>query len=135
MKNLKIAFLLPALLFTAACEKEFLNPNAADGGEVIKSADGLAALIVGIKKEFSVGATSALYNAVSANGLTTKELYVLNTGNGELAALDAGKGTVGANNAFLRNTWTSSQALSRHDPRARCNVVSGVWTPASIRTV
>jgi starch-binding outer membrane protein, SusD/RagB family len=111
MKKISILFLLPALLFLAACEKEFLNPNAADGGEVIKSADGLTALIVGIKKEFSVGATSALYNAVSANGLTTRELYVLNTGNGELAALEAGKGTVGANNAFLRNIWTSSNIV------------------------
>jgi hypothetical protein len=44
---------------------------------------------------------------VSANGLTTKELYVINTGNGELAALEAGKGTVGGSNAFLNNIWTS----------------------------
>jgi hypothetical protein len=95
----------------AGCEKEFINPNAADGGEVIKSAEGLTALIVGLKKEFSVGATSALYNMVSANGLTTKELYVINTGNGELAALEAGKGTVGGSNAFLNNIWTSSNIV------------------------
>ena len=71
MKKRIIYFLTPVLLLLAGCEKEFVNPNAADGGEVVKSAEGLTALIVGLKKEYSVGATSALYNMVSANGLTT----------------------------------------------------------------
>ena len=107
MKKLIIYILTPVLIAFAGCQKEFINPNAADGGEVIKSAEGLTALIVGLKKEFSVGATSALYNTVSANGLSTKELYVINTGNGELAALEAGKGNVGGSNAFLNNIWSS----------------------------
>ncbi len=107
MKKLIIYILTPLLIAFAGCQKEFVNPNAADGGEVIKSAEGLTALIVGLKKEFSVGATSALYNAVSANGLSAKELYVINTGNGELAALEAGKGTVGGSNSFLNNIWSS----------------------------
>ena len=111
MKKILFALLVPALVFLVGCEKEFSNPNAADGGEVVKSADGLTALIVGIKKEYSVSALSALYNAVSANGLSTKELYVINTGNGELAALEAGKGTVGGSNAFLRNIWTSCHTV------------------------
>lgn len=111
MKKILFALLVPALVILAGCEKEFSNPNAADGGEVVKSADGLTGLIVGIKKNYSVGALSALYNSVSANGLTTKELYVLNTGNGELAGLEAGKGTVGANNSFLRNIWTSCHTV------------------------
>ncbi|HMX39499.1 MAG TPA: RagB/SusD family nutrient uptake outer membrane protein [Saprospiraceae bacterium] len=111
MKKILLALLAPALLALGSCEKEFTNPNAADGGEVVKSADGLTGLIVGIKKEYSVSALSALYNSVSANGLTTKELYVINTGNGELAGLEAGKGTVGGANSFLRNIWTSSHTV------------------------
>jgi starch-binding outer membrane protein, SusD/RagB family len=107
MKKIFITLLTPMLLLLAGCEKEFFNPNAADGGQVIQNAEGLTALIVGIKKEFSVGPLSALYNTISSNGLTTKELYVINTGNGELAALEAGKGNVGGSNAFLRNIWTS----------------------------
>ena len=114
MKKLFLYLLLPALLLPAGCKKEFINPNAADGGEVIKSAEGLTALIVGLKKEFSVGATSALYNTVSANGLTTKELYVINTGNGELAALEAGKGTVGGSNSFLNNIWSSCHIVKNN---------------------
>ncbi len=111
MKKILLTLLTPLLLFTVSCKKEFFNPNAADGGQVVQSAEGLTALIVGIKKEYSVGATSALYNAISSNGLTTKELYVINTGNGELAALEAGQGNVGGSNAFLRNIWTSSNVV------------------------
>lgn len=111
MKKYLSILLIPAFLLAFGCQKEFINPNAADGGQVIKSAEGLTALIVGIKKEYSVSALSAYYNMVSANGLTTKELYVLNTGNGELAALEAGKGTVGGNNAFVRNIWTSANIV------------------------
>lgn len=107
MKKLIILLLLPALFLMPSCQKEFVNPNDADGGELVKSAEGLTALIVGLKKEYSVGANSALYNAVACNGLTTRELYVLNTGNGALAALESGKGNVGANNAFLINVWSS----------------------------
>jgi hypothetical protein len=107
MKKLSIILLLPALFMVPSCQKEFINPNDADGGQVVKTAEGLTALIVGIKKEYSVGATSALYNAVSCNGLTTKELYVINTGNGALTALEAGGGTVGGSNAFLNNVWAS----------------------------
>jgi hypothetical protein len=107
MKKYILPLLLPALLLAPACQKEFLNPNAADGSQVVRTAEGLTALIVGVKKEFSVGATSALYNAISSNGLTTKELYVINTGNGELTALESGGGTVGGNNAFINNIWAS----------------------------
>ncbi|MCS6928929.1 MAG: RagB/SusD family nutrient uptake outer membrane protein [Saprospiraceae bacterium] len=107
MKRYVLFLLLPVLLSVPACQKEFLNPNAADGSQVIKTADGLTALIVGIKRDFSVGATSALYNAISSNGLTTRELYVINTGNGELTALESGGGTVGGNNAFINNLWAT----------------------------
>jgi starch-binding outer membrane protein, SusD/RagB family len=111
MKKILIYLLVPAFIAMSGCYKEFNNPNAADGSSVVNSAEGLAALIVGLKREYSFGATSALYNVISANGLTTKELYVINTGNGELTALENGKGTVGASNSFLRNIWTSANIL------------------------
>jgi starch-binding outer membrane protein, SusD/RagB family len=111
MKKIIFALLIPVLVVLGSCQKEFTNPNDADGGEVVKSADGLTALIVGMKKNYTVGGLSGLYNAVSANGLSTKELYVLNTGNGALAALEAGKGTVGASNPFVTNIWAAANSL------------------------
>lgn len=110
MKHIKKFVLLamvPALFVLASCEKEYPNPNAATKDAVITSVDGLLGLIVGIKKEYSVGATGAMYNLVSCNGFTTKELYVINTGNGELAALEAGGQTLGGANSIMSNLWTS----------------------------
>lgn len=112
IKNIIIAALIPVLIGAGACQKEYINPNAATSEAALSSVDGLLGMVVGIKRTYSVGALSALYNMVSANGLTTKELYVINTGNGELAALEAGGGTVGNSNAFVNNIWTSSNIVN-----------------------
>ena len=114
MKKIIIIAMLPFMLLFGSCEKEYTNPNAATKDAVINSVDGLLGLVVGVKREFSVGATSALYNLVSANGLTTKELFVINTGNGELAALEAGRGNVGNANAFVNNIWTSANLVKAY---------------------
>ncbi len=107
MKRLIIIALLPLIIVLGSCEREYLNPNAATKEEVLSSVDGLLGLVVGIKREYSVGALGALYNVVSANGLTTRELFVINTGNGELTALEAGRQTLGNANSFVNNVWTS----------------------------
>jgi tetratricopeptide (TPR) repeat protein len=107
IKSYIILACLPLLLLTGSCEKEYTNPNAATSSDVLTSVDGLLGMVVGLKRSYSVGATGALYNMISANGLSTKELYVINTGNGELAALEAGGGTVGNSNAFITNIWAS----------------------------
>lgn len=107
MKRIFILIMVPALLLFGACQREYINPNAATGEQVLQNADGLLGMVVGLRREFTIGATSALYNLVSANGLTTQELYVINTGNGELAALEAGKQTLGGANSIISNVWTS----------------------------
>jgi tetratricopeptide (TPR) repeat protein len=107
MKKIIILAMLPLFVLLGSCEREYINPNAATKEEVISSVDGLLGLVVGIKREYSVSALGSLYNIVSANGLTTKELFVINTGNGELAALEAGRQTLGNANTFINNVWTS----------------------------
>lgn len=107
MKKIIIIFILPLFILLAGCEKEYVNPNAATKDAVINSVDGLLGLVVGIKREYATAATGSLYNIVSANGLSTRELYVINTGNGELAALEAGKQTLGNSNSISGNIWTS----------------------------
>lgn len=114
MKNIWLKMLLPALFLLGSCQKEIINPNAATQEDVLKSVDGLLGMVVGIKKDISVGATSALYNVVSANGLTTKELYVINTGNGELAALEKGGSTLGNSNAIMGNVFTSCNLVKSY---------------------
>ncbi|MFN7116906.1 MAG: RagB/SusD family nutrient uptake outer membrane protein [Saprospiraceae bacterium] len=135
MKKIIIIALLPFIVLLASCEKEYINPNAATKESVIKNVDGLLGLIVGIKREYSVGATGALYNIVSANGLTTRELYVINTGNGELAALEAGRQTLGNANTFVNNIWTSLNLVKAYSQLLidNANVASEAGTATGIQ--
>ena len=71
-------------------------------------------LAVGIRREWSVGATSALFNVVVCNGLATKELTVLNTGNNTLASLEAGKGSLNGANSTMANLWTSANLVKAY---------------------
>lgn len=126
---------LPLLLLAGACEKEYTNPNAATSEDVLNSVDGLLGMVVGIKRSYSVGPTSALYSMVSANGLSTKELYVINTGNGELAALEAGGGTLGNSNAFIGNLWASCNIVSANSQLLIDNAsnISDAGTSTAVR--
>lgn len=111
--KLTLALCVAALL--SACDLvDYTNPNAATEEQVLTSTDGLLGLAAGTRKEFSVGATSCLYNATVADALTTRGLYVINTGNGELAAIEAGRATLGGANAITSNLWTSCNIVRRN---------------------
>lgn len=103
-----------AALPLGACDSSFTNPNAATEDQVLASTDGLLGLVNGTRREYSVGPLSCLYNAALADGLTTRSLYVLNTGNGELAALEAGRDRVNAANAHVTNVWTSCALVNKN---------------------
>lgn len=113
--KLKNIILICSLLLVSAmqesCTKEYINPNAATKAEVLKSADGLMGLAVGLRREWSVGGGSALYSSVVCNGLATKELVVLNTGNATLAALESGRGSLNGANTTMANIWISANLV------------------------
>ena len=101
------ALALAAPLFVGGCDTAIdRNPNAATEEQVLTSADGLLGLAVGTRRSYAVGATGCLYNAAVADGITTRALYVINTGNGDLAAVEAGRATLGPSNAITSNLWT-----------------------------
>ncbi len=111
----RAALLGLAVLLLAGCDVvDYTNPNAATEDQVLASTDGLLALAVGARKEYSVDGTSCLYNAAVADALTTRGLYVINTGNGNLAAIETGAGTLGGANSIITNLWTSCN-LTRRD--------------------
>lgn len=117
MKNkFSISFIVLALsaIIITGCTVEYPNPNAATKDEVLKSADGLMGLAVGMKTSWTVGGASGLYSQVVSNGLTTQELVVLNTGNATLAALEAGKGSLNGANSTMANLWTSGNLVKSY---------------------
>lgn len=106
IKKIIIYTLLPALLALSACETDIANPNAATDGQILSSTDGLIGMINGMKFRYTSGGGSALYSGISANGLTTNELQILNAGNAELAQLGNGFDNVSPSNAVITRLWT-----------------------------
>ena len=132
--NKLLGFCLTLILSLSACDTEFSNPNAATGDQVLTSTDGLLGLVVGAKREFSVGGASCLYSSILASGLSTKELVVLNTGNGQLAALESGGGTVGAANTVVSAIWTSCN-LVRKQAQLLIDNASKITDPTTAASV
>lgn len=98
----------------AGCKKEYSNPNAPTQEGVFSSSDGMIRVIVGIKNRFaanSLGAAS-IYQAISASGLSTKELVVQNAGNADLAQLDNGGNNLGPNNSVISSLWSTSNIVN-----------------------
>lgn len=110
MKKYIILISLLALTVTQnACQQEFLNPSAASEQQVINSPDGLVTLVNGLQFRYTTTRAGAIYNAVAAGGLTTRELRVLNAGNTDELFLEQGLNSVQGSNAVVRNLWTSCQ--------------------------
>ncbi|MEQ9286732.1 MAG: RagB/SusD family nutrient uptake outer membrane protein [Cyclobacteriaceae bacterium] len=80
MKNIvtnKLAFVLLIVGSTfTSCETEFTNPNNPTEDIVLETKDGLFALAIGIRQNYSV---TALRQVIEAPGITTRELGVTNT--------------------------------------------------------
>ena len=111
-KHFFLYMLLPFFLVMSSCKEELLNPNAATDGQILKSTDGLLGMVNGMKFRYSVGGASGLYAGISANGLSSNELQILNAGNSELAQLGSGGDNVSPDNGVLKNLWTSLNLLN-----------------------
>lgn len=88
-----------------SCETDFPNENSPVVEDLVNSPEGLYGLIVGTQYQYTIGGASGLYTAISANGLTTNELQVLNAGNSEIAALANGGDNVTPTNGLVTNLW------------------------------
>jgi hypothetical protein len=108
-KTLIYSILAATVLSVSSCEqKEYLNPSSASETQVVTDVYGLISLANGLQYRYSVGGAGVVYSMISANGLTTKELLVLNAGNTDLDLLGKGSGNVQGNNAVLFNIWAQS---------------------------
>jgi starch-binding outer membrane protein, SusD/RagB family len=110
-KNIFLGIIAFALVATVSCTKEYINPNSATKAEVLKSADGILGMCVGLRQSFSTTSGSPLYGSIVCGGLSSKELTVLNTGNGALASIESGGGNLGGSNVVTANIWISSNLI------------------------
>lgn len=112
MKKTILYILLAGTMLTAtSCDQEYLNPSAASETQVTTDINGLITLCNGLQYRYSSTRAGVLYTAITASGLTTKELTVLNAGNGDEEQLRIGGANVTPNNGILRNLWAQNQLV------------------------
>lgn len=114
MKKILLIILTIALIGQTACKKEYTNPNAPTDVEVLNTVEGLTRLIVGIKNRYATNvlAPAVVYQGISATGLTTKEVTVLNAGNADLAQVENGGNNLAPNNGVIGSLWTTANVIS-----------------------
>lgn len=111
IKKYLLYLLLPVMLLAVSCSQDIPNPNAATDEQILNSSEGLIGMINGMKFRYTAGGASGLYSGISANGLTTGELVILNAGNAELAQLGNGFDNVAPSNSVITNLWTNMNLL------------------------
>lgn len=140
LKIVTIASLFSVAIVPAGCDKEFVDPNRATDEQVFSSAKGLSGVVTGLQRAYTLGRGSVLYNLVSVNGLTTNELFVVNTGNTAEVQLAAGGNSVDGNHTMLTTFWTNcnkviydaDKVISSAKSLSDKNFASGLIAYASI---
>ena len=107
MKTFKYLLLLLSMILIS-CETEFGNDNSPTENQVLNSPKGLTGLIVGLEAQYILGGAGGLYNNITANGLTTGELQVLNAGNTNIAQVANGFDNIAPNNGVITDLWTNT---------------------------
>jgi starch-binding outer membrane protein, SusD/RagB family len=115
MKNIikYIALGLLPIIGMNSCktDTEYLNPSSASEKQVTADLNGLIALANGLQYRYSVSRLSPVYAMITANGLTTKELKVLNAGNTDEQNLQDGNASVLASNSIVSNLWSQLNVI------------------------
>jgi tetratricopeptide (TPR) repeat protein len=126
-KRYFFSLLTAGVLALSSCDKEYLNPSAASETQVVNDVNGLITLTNGLQYRYSI--SGVVYSFLSANGLTTKELIVLNAGNTDLDLLSKGSGNVQGNNATITVLWAQSH-LTKSNADIILNNLNKVADPA-----
>lgn len=112
MKNILLYSILAGMLLTAtSCDQEYLNPSAASETQATTDINGLITLCNGIQYRYTATRAGIIYTSITASGLTTRELTVLNAGNGDEEQLRIGGASITSNNGILRNLWAQNQLV------------------------
>ncbi len=89
------------------CKKNYTDPTRAQEDVAFSSQQGLTGVVVGLQRVYTLGRASSLFCRIEVNGLTTNELFVVNSGNTGEVQLAAGGNTVDGNNSILTTFWTT----------------------------
>lgn len=139
MKKIILSLVVAGTLFTS-CNDEFLDPTKPSQEEVVGTRSGLIGAANGLQQLWSSGRAGVTYTAITANGLTTKELRVVNAGNVDEGFLEVGNSSLTASNAVTKNLWAYCLVINSESQKILDNIniltveteKSSVFTHASI---
>ena len=117
MKYISIVFALILFSGIVSCRKEFANPNAPTLDDAIRTPQGQVLLVVGIKNRFAVNSSygnGSVFSAITANGFTTKEIFLKAGGNQDFGQLASGRNNIATNNSVLTDLWANCLEINNH---------------------
>jgi len=125
LKKLVICTIAASTLILPACTLDYTNPNAATEDAVLSNPAGLLAFSNGLRRRYTLGGAGPLYTTISASGLTTNELRVVNAGNADIAALSNGGNNVNGLNPIIINMWQNLNILNADCERVIAAIAAG----------
>ena len=99
-----IACCLGLLLGMSACDTTFENPNAASEDQVLSTVNGLRALAIGMRREYSV---TTLSSVIRTSGLSAREFAVV-VGFTNPQEIELGGTALPAENGILTGLWSNN---------------------------
>ncbi|WP_428231806.1 RagB/SusD family nutrient uptake outer membrane protein [Flavobacterium sp.] len=100
---------IPIIAFASlliSCNEDYLDPTKPSQELVFGSREGIIGAANGLQQLWSVDRTSPVYNTITGNGFTTKELRLINAGNVDEGELSVGGDVLSTKNAVVNNLWS-----------------------------
>jgi hypothetical protein len=105
------SILLVLAVSAASCSKNYTDSSGPSSSQAFSSPAALTDVAIGLQNWYSTTRVGQTYNTITADGLLTKQLYVVNAGNADEAQLGSGGDTVQNNNAIVTQLWAVSNKI------------------------
>lgn len=105
MKKIFIPIVALTLLF-ASCNEDYVDPTKPSQELVFGTREGIIGAANGLQQLWTIERISPVYNTITGNGFTTKELRLLNAGNVDEGELSVGGGVLSTKNQVVNNLWS-----------------------------
>lgn len=106
INNISVMMLAISVLATS-CTLDFVNPNAASEDQVLSTKDGLFALAIGIKQEYSIRGVNSNYLTPS---VTTRETAIMTTF-ANLEELENGGSALSGENGYTQRLFSRNHKV------------------------
>lgn len=116
---------IPIVAFASlliSCNEDYLDPTKPSQELVFGSREGIIGAANGLQQLWSVDRTSPVYNTITGNGFTTKELRLINAGNVDEGELSVGGEVLSTKNAVVNNLWSQCLVIKSESQKVIDNI-------------